>query len=77
MLLALGTAACNPRARATDEVAFALAEVARDTPPTEPAKPGGKGFKVSKLEYEGWAPVQCELRPTRAADPPGLTRLTQ
>jgi mono/diheme cytochrome c family protein len=54
ILLALGTAACNTRARATDEVAFALAEVPRDTPPTGPAKPSGKGFKVSKLEYEGW-----------------------
>ena len=75
ILLALGTAACNTRARATDEVASAPAdtsaaqpetagsprtellgatEVPRDTPPTEPAKPSGKGFKVSKLEYEGW-----------------------
>jgi mono/diheme cytochrome c family protein len=75
ILLGLGTAACNTRARATDEVASAPAdtsaaqpgppgslrtavlgatEVPRDTPPTEPAKPGGKGFKVSKLEYEGW-----------------------
>jgi hypothetical protein len=33
-------------------------EVPRDTPPTGAAKPSGaedgKGFKVSKLEYEGW-----------------------
>ncbi|MEA2712263.1 MAG: cytochrome c [Gemmatimonadales bacterium] len=75
ILLALGTAAGNTRARATDEVAFAPAdtsaaqpenagsprtellgatEVPRDTPPTGPPKPSGKGFKVSKLEYEGW-----------------------
>ena len=25
-----------------------------DTPPAGAAKPSGKGFKVSKLEYEGW-----------------------
>jgi mono/diheme cytochrome c family protein len=54
ILLVLGTAACNTRARATDEVAFALAEVPRDTPPAQTAEPSGKGFKVSKLEYEGW-----------------------
>jgi mono/diheme cytochrome c family protein len=29
-------------------------KVPRDTPPAGPAKPSGKGFKVSKLEYEGW-----------------------
>jgi cytochrome c553 len=60
ILLALGTAASNRRARATDEVASArtpvlgATEVPRDTSPTGPAKPGGKGFRISKLEYEGW-----------------------
>jgi hypothetical protein len=69
ILLALGTAASHPRARGTDEVASArtavlgATEVPRDTPPTEPAKPGGKSFQVSKLEYVRMAPVQCELRP--------------
>lgn len=75
ILLALGTAAGNTRARGTDEVASAPAdtsaaqpdsagspraevlgatEMPRDTPPTGPPKPSGKGLKVSKLEYEGW-----------------------
>lgn len=87
IVLGLGSAGCNPRARGTDEVASARAdtsaahpdtavapriessaatppitrqprEAPRDTPPAGAAKPsdaeGGKGFKVSKLEYEGW-----------------------
>jgi mono/diheme cytochrome c family protein len=87
ILLGLGSAGCNTRARGTDEVASARAdtsaaqpdtaaapkteasaatppitrqprEVPRDTPPAGAAKPSGgedgKGFKVSKLEYEGW-----------------------
>jgi mono/diheme cytochrome c family protein len=55
LLLGLGSAGCNTGARATEEAA---AQMPRDTPPTGAAKPGGaadsKGFKVSKLEYEGW-----------------------
>jgi mono/diheme cytochrome c family protein len=54
ILLGLGSAGCNSRARGTDEVA---AQTPRDTPPAEAAKPSGadgKGSKVSKLEYEGW-----------------------
>jgi mono/diheme cytochrome c family protein len=67
LLLGLGSAGCNTRAQATDAVASApgaktetlpAPEAPRDTPPTGAAKPsgpaGGKGFKVSKLEYEGW-----------------------
>ena len=55
ILLGLGSAGCNTRAGRTDEVA---AQTPRDTPPTGAVKPSGagdgKGFKVSKLEYEGW-----------------------
>ena len=68
ILLGLGTAGCDTRARAADEVASAPPdtsaatplitppppEVTPDTPPAGAAKPSGKGFKVSKLEYEGW-----------------------
>jgi mono/diheme cytochrome c family protein len=79
ILLGLGSAGCNGRARGTGPVAsppadisaaqpdtaaalrvavLGATEVPRDTPPAEAAKPSGaadgKGFKVSKLEYEGW-----------------------
>ena len=55
ILVGLGSAGCNTGARGTEEVA---AQTPRDTPPTGAVKPSGaedgKGFKVSKLEYEGW-----------------------
>jgi mono/diheme cytochrome c family protein len=79
ILLGLGSAGCNSRARGTGQVAsppadtsagrpdtaaaprtevLGATEVPRDTPPAAAAKPSGpadgKGFKVSKLEYEGW-----------------------
>ena len=56
--LALGTAepsAAQPdTATAPSAAVLGATEVPRDTPPTGPAKPGGKGFKVNQLEYEGW-----------------------
>jgi mono/diheme cytochrome c family protein len=58
ILLALGTAepsAAQPdTATALSAAVLGATEVPRDTPPSEPAKPGGKGFKVNQLEYEGW-----------------------
>jgi mono/diheme cytochrome c family protein len=79
ILLGLGSAGCNSRARGTGQVAsppadisaaqpdtaaaprvavLGATEVPRDTPPAEAAKPSrtedGKGFKIGKLEYEGW-----------------------
>jgi mono/diheme cytochrome c family protein len=57
VFLGLGSAGCNTSARAAGEVAFA-SEVPRDTPPAGAAQPSGgaadKGFKVTKVEYEGW-----------------------
>ena len=58
ILLALGTAgpsAAQPdTAIAPSAAVLGATEVPRDTPPTGPAKPSGKGFKVNQLEYEGW-----------------------
>jgi len=58
IVLALGTAetsAAQPdTATAPSAAVLGATEVPRDTPPTGPVKPGGKGFKVNQLEYEGW-----------------------
>jgi cytochrome c5 len=58
LVLALGTAATSAAQPYTSTARRAAVlgaiEVPRDTPPTGAAKPSGKGFKVSKLEYEGW-----------------------
>jgi len=58
LVLALGTAetsAAQPyTSTALRAAVLGATEVPRDTPPTGAAKPSGKGFKVSKLEYEGW-----------------------
>ena len=58
IVLALGTvetSAAQPDTATAPSVAvLGATEVPRDTPPTEPAKPSGKGFKVNQLEYEGW-----------------------
>jgi mono/diheme cytochrome c family protein len=58
IVLALGTAepsAAQPdTATAPSAAVLGATEVPRDTPPTGPAKPVGKGFKVNQLEYEGW-----------------------
>jgi cytochrome c553 len=49
------TSAEQPRPLGTPRIEILGAtEVPRDTPPAGPGKPSGKGFKVSKLEYEGW-----------------------
>ena len=48
ILLALGTAPVEASAAQADTAGSPRTEV------LGPAKPSGKGFKVSKLEYEGW-----------------------
>jgi mono/diheme cytochrome c family protein len=62
IVLALGIAepsAAQPDTAAAPRVeVLGATEVPRDTPPAEAAKPSGtedgKGFKIGKLEYEGW-----------------------
>ena len=58
LVLALGTAATSVAqpytSTALRAAVLGATEVPRDTPPTGAAKPSGKGFKVSKLVYEGW-----------------------
>jgi mono/diheme cytochrome c family protein len=62
IVLALGTAepsAAQPdTATAPSAAVLGATEVLRDTPPAEASKPSGtqdgKGFKIGKLEYEGW-----------------------
>ncbi len=49
------TSAAQPDTAGTPRIeVLGATEVPRDTPPTGPAKPSGKGFKVNELEYEGW-----------------------
>jgi hypothetical protein len=48
ILLALGTARIETSAAQVDTAGSLKTDV------SGPAKPSGKGFKVSKLEYEGW-----------------------